>query len=341
MLGALPPAFAGLDDDDALLVSAMLQPLSVEAGEVLMEAGEEDYTLAFITSGTVQLLDGDVRIGGAGARDMLGEVELFGQMPRVANAVASSPVQLQALSYDNWVQLCDSDSAVVHNVERFSHRRLGDRLRWLNEGIAERSKGTAFELHPRGKGLIGRLSGFLGGGGGGRVSSVDRASVLAASPLFDWAQPEIIERIAQSFAVERFDAESMLCKQGEVGDKVFLIAEGSVDVVVFIGKDKAETIATLGPGQAFGDASLASNAPRSASCVSHENVVALTMGRDDYGALFALNDAGGSVFRQAMLKNLIGQLLATQARFVTVARIQANTPDPTDRHTPSSAVWRD
>jgi CRP-like cAMP-binding protein len=340
MLGALPPAFAGLEPDDALLAAAALQPLQIDAGEVLMEAGEEDYTLAFLTSGTVQLLDGEVRIGGAGARDMLGEVELFGQMPRVASAVASSPVQLQALSYESWIELCETGSAVVHNIERFSHRRLGERLRWLNEAIAERSPGTAFELHPRGKGLIGRLSGLLGGGGS-RAPAVDRASVLAASPLFSWARPEIVQQIAQSFEVERFGAEELLCKQGEVGDKVFLLAEGTVDVVVFVGKDKAETIATLQPGQAFGDASLASHAPRSASCVSHEDVVVLTMGREDYGALFALNDDGGSVFRQAMLKNMIGQLLATQARFVALAQLAAKTGEAAERNTPSSVVWRD
>ena len=67
------------------------------------------------------------------------------------------------------------------------------------------------------------------------MSSVDRASVLAASPLFDWAQPEIVAQIAESFTVEKFGAQEMLCKQGEVGDKVFVIAEGSVDVVVFVG----------------------------------------------------------------------------------------------------------
>jgi CRP-like cAMP-binding protein len=165
--------------------------------------------------------------------------------------------------------------------------------------------------------------------------------VLASSPLFDWAQADILERLAASFEVERFPAEHLLCKQGEIGDKVFLIAEGKVDVVVFVGKDKAETIATLQPGEAFGDASLASHAPRSASCVCHEEVVALTMGREDYGALFALDDAGGSVFRQAMLKNLINQLLATQARFVALARTESGKAEEELRGTPLSSVWRD
>jgi CRP-like cAMP-binding protein len=340
MLGALPPAFAGLEPDDAQLAASLLQPLSLSSGETIVEAGEEDFTLAFVSAGSVQLLDGDVRVGAASAGDMLGEVELFLQTPRVCSAVATTPVHLLALAYEHWLELCEAgSSAIVHNIERAAHRRLGERLRWLNVALADRTEGVPFELHPRGKTLLGRLSGLLGGGA--KPPAVDPVDVLTQSALFNWAEPEILTEIAQFFEVERFDAEMVLCRQGEVGDKVYVIASGKVDVVVFIGKDSAETIATLGPGEAFGDAALAQQAPRTASCVTHEEVVALTMGRESYGELFALNDANGSVFRQAMLRNLIAQLLPTQARYAELARAEAEHEEENLRGTPINSVWRD
>ncbi len=339
MLGALPPAFAGLEPDDAQLAASLLQPLALDAGEMIVEAGEQDYTLAFVTAGSVQLVLDNVRVGAASVGDMIGEVELFAQSPRVCSAIASTPVQLLALAHETWLELCEAENtAITHNIERAAHRRLSERLRWLNVAIADRTEGVPFELHPRGKGLLGRLSGLLGGD---KPPAVDPASVLTSSALFNWAPPEILRQIAQFFEVERFEPEIVLCRQGEVADKMYVVASGKVEVVVLIGKDAADTISTLGPGEAFGDASLTQQAPRTASCVTHEEVVALTMGREAYGELFGLNDVNGSVFRQAMLRNLISQLLPTQARYSVLARAEADKNDETFRGTPINSVWRD
>lgn len=338
MLGALPPSFAGLEPDDSQEAASYLQPLSLEAGELIMEQGETDYTLVFISQGSVQLMDGDTRVGGATTRDMLGEVELFGQIPRVCSVVASGPVHLLVLAYEHYLELCERGNPVVYNLERFAHRRLADRLKWLNEGIAERAGGTAFELHPRGKGLLGRLGSLLGGS---RPPAIDAAAVLAASPLFSWADGALLQQLAEHFTVERFEPETLLCKQGEVGDRMHVIAEGHVDVCVMTGRSTAETVVRLGPGDAFGDATLPSNGPRSASCVCHEEVVTLTMTREKVGALFAADDPLGSVFRQALLKNLIRQMLATQPRYVALEHGQAARVEDTIRGTPVSTVWRD
>lgn len=337
-LGALPPAFAGLEPDDSSEAASCLQPLALDAGDLVMQQGEEDFTLAFVVQGAVQLTDNDVRVGGAGTRDMLGEVEIFSQTPRIQGAQASAPTHLLVLAHEHWLELCERGNPAVYNIERFSHRRIGERLRWLNEGIAERTKGMPFALHPRGKGLIGQLSKLLGGS---RAPTVDATAVLQQSPLFSWADPAALADIARSFEVERFDAESVLCRQGEVGDKVYVIVDGKVDVVILIGSGAAETIATLNAGDAFGDASLAQNAPRSASCVCHEEVVALTMPREKYGELWAVNDPVGSVFRQAMLRNAIQQLVATQRRYVDLERGVTARTEETLRGTPVSSVWRD
>jgi CRP-like cAMP-binding protein len=314
----------------------LLQPLSLTAGDVIMEQGEEDTTLAFITSGAASVQVGDVRIGGAGARDVLGLVELFTGMPRVASVVASGPVQLLVLAPEAWMQLCERGHPAVYNIERAAIRRLGDRLRWFNQGIAERSRGEELKLHPS-KGLFARISKSLRGKA---APDVDAAAVLQQSSLFSWAPGPVLQQISESFTAERFDAEHILCRQDEDADRMWIVAEGHVDVVLLTGADRAEKLATLGAGEAFGDATMAMGTARSASCVSHEEGIALVLERDRYLELFAVDDEAGSVFRQGMVRNLVRQLLAAQGRFVELAGAEVVQEDMI-RGTPISTVWRD
>lgn len=337
-LGALPPAFAGLEPADSQEAAAYLQPFSLEAGDLLMQQGEEDFTLVFVVQGSVSFMDGDTRIGGGASRDMIGEVELFGQMARTASVVAAAPTHLLVLAHEHWLELCERGNPAVYNIERASHRRIAERLRYLAEGIAERSDGA--QVAPGGprKGLMNRLSNLLGGG---RPPSVDASNVLSHSPLFNWADPGVLQQIAAGFRVERIPAGTAVCRQGEVGDKAYVIVDGQVDVLVSVGASAAETIAQLGPGQAFGDATLAQNAPRYASCVCQTDLVALSMSREMYGELFGANDPAGSVFRQSMLKSLILQLLAAQQRFVELERRTSAKAEESLRGSPVSTVWRD
>jgi CRP-like cAMP-binding protein len=336
-LGALPPAFAGLANDDSQEASSFLEPFALEAGETLMEQGEEDLTLAFLVQGAVSFLHNGVRIGGGAARDMMGEVELFGQMPRTCTVTASAPTHLLVLAYEGWLELCERGNPAVYNIERFSHRRISDRLRAFAEGIAERAEGLPLPAPPKG-GLMGKLTGMFGGRPGGSVNAM---AALAQSPLFSWADPGILGQIAPGFKPERFAARTEICRQGELAEKAFLIVEGEADVLVSTGPASAEPIATLSAGSLFGDGSIAQHAPRISSVVARTELSALALSRQQYGVLFAADDPVGSVFRQALLKNLIAQLLAAQYRFVELERAAAERGEATLRGTPVSQVWRD
>jgi CRP-like cAMP-binding protein len=336
-LGALPPAFAGLDLADSQEAAAYLQPFALESGDLLMQQGEDDYTLAFIVQGGVQFVDGRTRIGGATAREMIGELELFGQVPRSVSVEATAPTHLLVLAYEHWLELCERGNPAVFNIERFSYRRMGERLRWLSEGIVERSTGGEPPPPSAKGGLMGALSGLFAGG----TPRLSPGEVLARSPMFDWADRTILEDIGRSFGVERFAARTPLCLQGQVGNKAYLLVEGEVDAMVTVNRSAVERLATLGPGQALGDTTMASNAPRALTCVCNTDVVALTIDRDSFGALFSADDPAGSVFRQSMLRNLVLQLLAVQQRFVELERVVAARSEAELRGSPASVVWRD
>jgi CRP-like cAMP-binding protein len=251
--------------------------------------------------------------------------------------VASAPTHLLVLSYESWLELCARGNPAVYNIERFSHRRMADRLRALSEGIAERAAGMPLPAPPK-SGLMNRLSSMFGGRGGGGVDPLD---AMSRSPLFNWADPALLAEIAPGWRSERFPARTEICRQGELGEQAYLLVEGEVDVLVATGPRTAEPIASLAPGAAFGDASLAQHAPRPSSCIARTDVTLLTMSRGHYGALFASDDPAGSVFRQAMLRNLVGQLVASQLRYVELERAISSRAEEVLRGTPTSTVWRD
>ncbi|MEN0067101.1 MAG: cyclic nucleotide-binding domain-containing protein [Myxococcota bacterium] len=335
MLGALPPVFAGLDPVATQEASGYLQRITLEGGEVVMGEGDDDYTLAFVEQGAAQLSVSGVHIGSAGAHHMLGELELFGQMPRVATAVASGPIQLLVLEHDHYIELCNRGNPAAFNLERHAIRRIGERMRWLDDGITDRSLGIAYvlpDVRPR--------RGFLGGLFSRRPPTVDAIGVLRASPLFDWADPAVVAALANEFTVERFRAGQVLCRQGEVATAMYILADGRADVILQTSGRTAEMIATLSPGQACGESGMLQMTPRSSTTVARDDVVALRLERPYFDQLVAIDDAIGTTFRQGLLRNMIALLLATQRRFVEI-ELAGRPIEDTFRGSPVSTVWRD
>jgi len=69
-----------------------------------------------------------------------------------------------------------------------------------------------------------------------------------------------------------------LCREGEKGDHMYIIQEGSVEVVTSKG-DRETTLATLGEGAIIGEMAIFEKEPRSATVRAVGEVRALTVDR--------------------------------------------------------------
>ena len=94
---------------------------------------------------------------------------------------------------------------------------------------------------------------------------MNKAEELQKSRLFEGLLPEEVEMLAELTQQKQFDAGDAVFEQGEVGDSLYMLVDGEVDVVR-IREDGAEhVIASLQAPDFFGEMSLIDKEYRSAT----------------------------------------------------------------------------
>jgi CRP-like cAMP-binding protein len=126
-----------------------------------------------------------------------------------------------------------------------------------------------------------------------------RAELLARAPLLDGVDPEGIDMIAQRVVEVEFPQGAVIARQGDVGTGFFMVASGSVRVI----RD-GETIATIGPGDFFGELSVLDGQPRVAQVVADEPTVCLALATWDFEAVVREEPA----VALAIMRGLAGRL---------------------------------
>jgi putative ABC transport system ATP-binding protein len=77
-------------------------------------------------------------------------------------------------------------------------------------------------------------------------------------------------------------AGTVLIRQGDQGDKFYLIRKGTVGIFVDDGKQGSRKVNELGSGDFFGDRALVMNEPRNATVIALEEVEVYTIGREQF-----------------------------------------------------------
>lgn len=128
----------------------------------------------------------------------------------------------------------------------------------------------------------------------------DRKSVLlSAARLFDGVDADGMDRIAAIAVEVEFPADHVIARQGEIGTGFFVIVSGGARVV----RD-GQTIATLGPGDFFGELSVLDGRPRVAQVIADGPITCLALATWDFEAVL-LDEPRVAL---AILRGLAGRL---------------------------------
>jgi NADH dehydrogenase len=87
---------------------------------------------------------------------------------------------------------------------------------------------------------------------------------------------------SDSITTEHFEPGQTIFEQGDVGDRLYIVQQGSVEVL-----RNGDWLATLGKGDYFGEMALLFNAPRNATVKALEPTDVLAVAKGDFAKLLA------------------------------------------------------
>ncbi len=96
--------------------------------------------------------------------------------------------------------------------------------------------------------------------------------------MFEDLDNKSLEALANAAVEQRYEKGQDVVRQGDVGVGAFIIRSGKVDVIQEKG-GKETRIATLGPGEVFGEMALLDEFPRSATVRASEPTTCLGLQR--------------------------------------------------------------
>lgn len=118
-----------------------------------------------------------------------------------------------------------------------------------------------------------------------------RLAALARVDIFAPIDDTCRQRLATTMREQHFAAGEDIIRQDSPGNSLFIIAHGSVEVHVGVDGVRRR-IATLGPGQFFGEMSLMTGEPRHATCTAATDTLCYVI---DQGAFRCVIDTGPAV----------------------------------------------
>lgn len=116
-----------------------------------------------------------------------------------------------------------------------------------------------------------------------------------------------IKLLSRTFKLHEFERGDIVCREGDAGDRMWLIVKGSVSVRLSIeGKTQTRRIAGLGRGTTVGEMALVESVPRSATIVADEATTCYELARETFDVMLKE--------QPALATKLLGNLAREMAR---------------------------
>jgi SulP family sulfate permease len=123
---------AGLAPDQAQRLLALVQPLALAAGDVLIDMDAPADEMFFVLRGRVTAVQdmpqGRVRLRTLTAGTLVGEMAIVQESGRAASVVADQPTQVLRITSALLKDLVHADPELAYGIQRLISRQLVDRL---------------------------------------------------------------------------------------------------------------------------------------------------------------------------------------------------------------------
>ena len=117
----------------------------------------------------------------------------------------------------------------------------------------------------------------------------DVAQLLKKVAIFRELDPDEIALIADVCKEEKFVSGEYIFREGEHGNRLYLIVDGEVRISRDVPGSGEEALAILKPGALFGEMAVFDRTERSTHAISNGGTTALTITRPDFEMLLDFN----------------------------------------------------
>ena len=131
--------------------------------------------------------------------------------------------------------------------------------------------------------------------------------VLRTVPLFSRCTDKELAELSGLVTTLTMPAGKVVVRQGQPGNEFIVIVDGSAIVSI-----DGQTVATLGPGDFFGEIALLDGGPRTATVTADSDLVAGVMSHQEFASLLMTVP----VVTRGILKGVAARLRATDATLV-------------------------
>jgi len=130
------------------------------------------------------------------------------------------------------------------------------------------------------------------------------SDALAAIPVFGGLDEEGLSNLSRGMRIRRFRRGETVFHVGDPGDALFIVMSGSIKITLPADSGDEAILATLRPGDFFGELALLDGAPRSATAIAIEATETYVLPRDRFRDLIATEP----VMRDALLATMAAEV---------------------------------
>jgi CheY-like chemotaxis protein len=111
------------------------------------------------------------------------------------------------------------------------------------------------------------------------------SKILKQVSIFRMLGKESIDFIVERLKFKTYESDEIICKTGDPGDTMFIIINGGVKICIYGTDNEERVVATLGPGDYFGEMALLTGEPRSATVITTDPSEMFLLHKNDFDVI--------------------------------------------------------
>ena len=256
--------FQHMKDDQIARLSKFARVEDLQQGSYIFR--EEDRSMDFyvVRNGRIEIRKdtpfGPQILGSLDADTIFGEMNFIDRTHRSSDAIAVEPSACYTFSFSALDQLMDQEKELAVGLHWAFWRSLSEKVRDANDQLKLFFQEDAKKGAGRKRAEAKRETQDV------IVKSEEKVDLFKERGL----SAAEMKLLATFSTEERFREGSMIFREGEKGDKLFIVLDGRVRISKFIPGVGEEALAVLDRGDFFGEMALIDDKARSADAKAHE-----------------------------------------------------------------------